>query len=53
MEERIEQLEEVSLDGQVSQRRHNSEHEEEYDGEIDDEQAYERATRHGVRRQEP
>ncbi|KAK8986228.1 hypothetical protein V6N11_013722 [Hibiscus sabdariffa] len=53
MEERIEQLEEVSLDGQLSQRRHNSEHEEEYDGEIDDEQAYERATRQGLRRQEP
>ncbi|KAK9036983.1 hypothetical protein V6N11_021906 [Hibiscus sabdariffa] len=44
MEERIEQLEEVSLDGQLSQRRHNSEHEEEYDGEIDDEQAYERGS---------
>ncbi|KAL4303483.1 hypothetical protein GQ457_10G011030 [Hibiscus cannabinus] len=29
------------------------EHEEEYDGEIDDEQAYERATRQGLRRQEP
>ncbi|KAL4291907.1 hypothetical protein GQ457_14G013620 [Hibiscus cannabinus] len=53
MEERIEQLEEVSLDGQLSQRRHKSEHEEEYDGEIDDEQAYERATRKGLRRQEP
>ncbi|KAK8512369.1 hypothetical protein V6N12_037369 [Hibiscus sabdariffa] len=34
-------------------RRHNSEFEEEYDGEIDDEQAYERATRQGLRRQEP
>ncbi|KAK8515172.1 hypothetical protein V6N12_019220 [Hibiscus sabdariffa] len=53
MEERIEQLEEVSLDDQLSQRRHNLEHEEEYDGEIDDEQAYERATRQGLRRQEP
>ncbi|KAL4367917.1 hypothetical protein GQ457_05G021280 [Hibiscus cannabinus] len=53
MEERIEQLEEVCLDGQLSQRRHNSENEEEYDGEIDDEQAYDRATRQGLRRQEP
>ncbi|KAL4355007.1 hypothetical protein GQ457_06G010920 [Hibiscus cannabinus] len=53
MEERIEQLEEISLEGQLSQRRHNSEYEEEYDGEIDDEQAYERATRQGLRQQEP
>ncbi|KAL4308046.1 hypothetical protein GQ457_01G018940 [Hibiscus cannabinus] len=53
MEERIEQLEEISLEGQLSQRRHNSECEEEYDGEIDDEQAYERATRQGLRQQEP
>ncbi|KAL4388979.1 hypothetical protein GQ457_09G015490 [Hibiscus cannabinus] len=30
-----------------------AEHGEEYDGEIDDEQAYERATRQGLRRQEP
>ncbi|KAK9036987.1 hypothetical protein V6N11_021910 [Hibiscus sabdariffa] len=45
MEEQIGQLEEISLDGQLSQRRNNSECEEEYDGEIDDEQAYERATR--------
>ncbi|KAK9044530.1 hypothetical protein V6N11_058429 [Hibiscus sabdariffa] len=53
VEERIEQLEEISLEGQLSQRRHNSEYEEEYDGEIDDEQAYERATRQGLRQQEP
>ncbi|KAL4278386.1 hypothetical protein GQ457_03G014510 [Hibiscus cannabinus] len=53
MEERIEQLEEISLEGQLSQRRHNSECEEEYDGEIDDEQAYERATRQGLRQQDP
>ncbi|KAK8597156.1 hypothetical protein V6N12_065632 [Hibiscus sabdariffa] len=53
MEERIEQLEEISLEGQLSQRRHNSECEEEYDAEIDDEQAYERATQQGLRRQEP
>ncbi|KAK8618076.1 hypothetical protein V6N13_115951 [Hibiscus sabdariffa] len=53
MEERIEQLEEISLEGQLSQSRHNSECEEEYDGEIDDEQAYERATRQGLRQQEP
>ncbi|KAK9006580.1 hypothetical protein V6N11_018917 [Hibiscus sabdariffa] len=48
MEERIEQLQEISLEGQLSQRRHNSECEEEYDGEIDDEQPYERATRQGL-----
>ncbi|KAK8574530.1 hypothetical protein V6N12_062220 [Hibiscus sabdariffa] len=53
MEERIEQLEEIYLEGQLSQRRHNSECEEEYDGEIDDEQAYERATQQGLRQQEP
>ncbi|KAK9045768.1 hypothetical protein V6N11_051676 [Hibiscus sabdariffa] len=52
MEERIEQLEEICLEGQLSQRRHNSECAEEYDGEIDDEQAYERATRQGLRQQE-
>ncbi|KAK9006581.1 hypothetical protein V6N11_018918 [Hibiscus sabdariffa] len=31
MEERIEQLQEISLEGQLSQRRQNSECEEEYD----------------------
>ncbi|KAK8584179.1 hypothetical protein V6N12_068426 [Hibiscus sabdariffa] len=50
MEERIEQLEGISLEGQLSQMRHNSECEEEYDGKIDDEQAGERATRQGLRR---
>ncbi|KAK8498432.1 hypothetical protein V6N11_074226 [Hibiscus sabdariffa] len=49
MEERIEQLEEISLEGQLSQMRHNSEYEEEYDGEIDDEKPYERATRQRLR----
>ncbi|KAK8992103.1 hypothetical protein V6N11_044995 [Hibiscus sabdariffa] len=53
MEELIEQLEKISLEGQLFQRRHNSECEEEYDGEIDDEQPYERATRQGLRQQEP
>ncbi|KAK8534663.1 hypothetical protein V6N12_057307 [Hibiscus sabdariffa] len=41
MEEQIDQLEDISLEGQLSQRRHNSEYEEEYDGEIDDEQTNE------------
>ncbi|KAK8560266.1 hypothetical protein V6N12_013066 [Hibiscus sabdariffa] len=53
MEERLEQLEEISLEGQLSQMRHNSERGEEYDGEIDDEQAYGRATWQGLRQQEP
>ncbi|KAK9033555.1 hypothetical protein V6N11_049742 [Hibiscus sabdariffa] len=53
MEERMQQLEEISLEGQLSQRRHNSKCEEEYDDEIDDEQPYERATRQGLRQQEP
>ncbi|KAK8562247.1 hypothetical protein V6N12_010333 [Hibiscus sabdariffa] len=53
MQERIEQLEEISLEGQLSQRRYNSVREEEYDGEIDEEQAYERATRQGLRQHEP
>ncbi|KAK8538702.1 hypothetical protein V6N12_034410 [Hibiscus sabdariffa] len=53
MEERIEQLEEISLEGQLSQMKHNSKCEEEYDGEIDDGQAYERVTRQGLRKQEP
>ncbi|KAL4318322.1 hypothetical protein GQ457_18G007920 [Hibiscus cannabinus] len=34
MQERLEQLEEISLEGQLSQRRHNSEFEEEYVDEI-------------------
>ncbi|KAK8988351.1 hypothetical protein V6N11_061109 [Hibiscus sabdariffa] len=41
MQERLEQLEEISLEGQLSQRRHNSEFEEEYVDEVDDEQAFE------------
>ncbi|KAK8578686.1 hypothetical protein V6N12_069030 [Hibiscus sabdariffa] len=53
MQERIEQLEEISLEGQLSQRKYNSEGKEEYDGEIDEEQAYERATRQGLWQQEP
>ncbi|KAK8506895.1 hypothetical protein V6N11_061138 [Hibiscus sabdariffa] len=45
MQERLEQLEEISLEGQLSQRRHNSEFEEEYVDEVDDEEAFERASR--------
>ncbi|KAK8500277.1 hypothetical protein V6N12_017853 [Hibiscus sabdariffa] len=41
MQERLDQLAEISLEGQLSQRRHNSEFEEEYNDELDDEQAYE------------
>ncbi|KAK8578999.1 hypothetical protein V6N12_069334 [Hibiscus sabdariffa] len=41
MQERLDQLEEISLEGQLSQRRHNSEFEEEYNDEVGDEQAYE------------
>ncbi|KAK9020546.1 hypothetical protein V6N11_010566 [Hibiscus sabdariffa] len=40
MQERLEQLEEISSEGQLSQRRHNIELEEEYVDEVDDEQAF-------------
>ncbi|KAK8573066.1 hypothetical protein V6N12_029104 [Hibiscus sabdariffa] len=40
MQERLDPLEEISLEGQLSQRRRNSEFEEEYNDEVDDEQAY-------------
>ncbi|KAL4384368.1 hypothetical protein GQ457_15G018460 [Hibiscus cannabinus] len=52
MQERLEQLEEISLEGQLSQRRHNSEFEEQYVDEVDDEQAFERASRQSSRCQE-
>ncbi|KAK8482582.1 hypothetical protein V6N11_014281 [Hibiscus sabdariffa] len=39
MQKQLEQLEEISLEGQLSQRRRNSEFEEEYNDEVDDEQA--------------
>ncbi|KAK9033424.1 hypothetical protein V6N11_018457 [Hibiscus sabdariffa] len=52
MQECLEQLEDISLEGQLSQRRHNSEFEEEYVDEVDDEQAFERASRQISRRQE-
>ncbi|KAK9031938.1 hypothetical protein V6N11_056223 [Hibiscus sabdariffa] len=52
MQERLEQLEEISLEGQLSQRRHNSEFEEEYVDEVDNEQAFERVSRQSSRRQE-
>ncbi|KAK8670003.1 hypothetical protein V6N13_104769 [Hibiscus sabdariffa] len=41
MQEKLEQLEEISLEGQLSERRLNSEFEEEYNDGVDDEQAYE------------
>ncbi|KAK8496879.1 hypothetical protein V6N12_072491 [Hibiscus sabdariffa] len=41
MQERLDQLEEISLEGQLSQRRGNLEFEEEYNDEVYDEQAYE------------
>ncbi|KAL4285265.1 hypothetical protein GQ457_16G017660 [Hibiscus cannabinus] len=53
MQERLDQLEEISLEGQLSQRRGNSEFEEEYNDEVYDEQAYERTSEQHVRRQEP
>ncbi|KAK8553263.1 hypothetical protein V6N13_024329 [Hibiscus sabdariffa] len=40
MQERLDQLEEISLEGQLSQRRGNSQFEEEYNDEVYDEQAY-------------
>ncbi|KAK8971972.1 hypothetical protein V6N11_001640 [Hibiscus sabdariffa] len=45
MQDRLEQLEEISLEGQLSQRRHNSEFEEEYVDEEDNERASQQSSR--------